>query len=133
MGRTRHLTGAVSLKRLLSSALVVLAAFSVQAAYGAPTRATATVQAQWCCSTRCDHAKSAAAARHCCGVAQAGSEVAASPQTKLADSGPFMQAAPVEFDALSSLGSIKSAWASAIPVARARGAPLFLLTHSLRI
>ena len=117
----------------MSSAVAALIAFSVQAAYGAPVRSTQTVRALWCCSKRCDHAKTPAAAGHCCGVAGAESELGVSPQTKLPDTGPVMHAVPVEFDAVSKLDSDATGSVGAIPEPRARSAPLFLLTHSLRI
>jgi hypothetical protein len=120
-------------KRLLSSSLVALVAFSVHAAYGVPTRSTQILRAVRCCSTHCDHAKSQspAAAGHCCGVAGAGSELAVTSQTKLPERGPAMHFVPAEFDAFLALDGDESGWARALP-ARARSAPLFLLTHSLR-
>ena len=132
-GRDASSNCSVSAKRLLSSALLVLASFGVEVAYAAPARATARVRALSCCSTRCGHAKSASAAAHCCGVGDAGSELAAAPETKAPESAPAMQTAPVEFDALSGLEGDKSGWANATPTVRARGAPLYLLTHSFRI
>ena len=124
----------VSVKRLISSALVVLVGFGVQVAYGAPTRSTQTIGALWCCSTRCDHAKSPAAAAHCCGVAGGGSELTASPQTKVPEGGPTTtQTLFVELDVASGLDGHFSAWAGTAPAARGRAAPLFLLTRSLRI
>lgn len=123
----------MSVQRLMSSALVVLVAFSVQVAYGAPTRSTQTIRALSCCSTCCHHAKSATAAAQCCGVAGGGSELAASPQTKLPEGGPATHTALVEFGVLSGLDGQKSSGVGAVPTARARAAPIFLLTHSLRI
>ena len=117
----------------MASALVALTAFSVQVAYGAPARSTQTIRALWCCSTRCGHTKSPAAAGHCCGLAGAGSELTVAPQTKLPDSGLALHTVPVEFGVFSGLDGRTSGWAGALPAARARGAPLFLLTHSLRI
>jgi hypothetical protein len=117
----------------MSCAVAALIAFSVQAAYGGPARSTQTVRALRCCSQRCDHAKTPAAAGHCCGVGGAESELGVSPQTKLPDTGPAMHAVPVEFDAVSRLDSDGTGWNGAIPEARARSEPLFLLTHSLRI
>jgi len=64
----------------MSSAVAALIAFSVQASYGAPARSTQTVRALWCCSKRCDHMKTPAAAGHCCGVAGAESELGVCPQ-----------------------------------------------------
>ena len=115
----------------MSFALVVLIPFSVHAAYGVPARSTQILRAVRCCSTHCDHAKSAAGAEHCCGVAGAGSELAVSSQTKLPESAPAVHVAPVEFDAFSGLDGSETGLAR-VP-ARARAAPLFLLTHCLRI
>ena len=117
----------------MASALVALTAFSVQVAYGAPARSTQIIRALRCCSTRCEHPKSAAAAGHCCGVAGAESEVAVSPETKLPDTGLALHTVPVEFGVFPGLDGRTNGWVGAIPAARARGAPLFLLTHSLRI
>jgi hypothetical protein len=117
----------------MSSTLVALTAFSVQAAYGMPVRSAQTIRAVSCCATRCGHAKSPAAAGHCCGVAGAESERAVSSQVKLPDSGVAPHTLPVELGASSGLDAPTSDCLGAIPPARARGAPLFLLTHSLRI
>jgi hypothetical protein len=117
----------------MSSAAAALIAFSVQAAYGAPARSTQTMRALRCCAERCDHAKTPAAAGHCCGVAGVESELGVSPQTKLSDTGPAMHAVPVELDAVAKLDSAGSDWIGAIPEHRARSVPLFLLTHSFRI
>jgi hypothetical protein len=117
----------------MSSAAAALIAISVHAAYGAAARSTQTMHALRCCSQHCDHAKTPAAAGHCCGVAGAESELGISPQTKLPDTGPAMHAVPVELDAASKLDGGGSGWVGATPEPRARSAPLFLLTHSFRI
>lgn len=117
----------------MSSVVAALMAFSVQAAYGAPAHCTQTIRALWCCSRHCDHAKTPAAADHCCGVAGAESELGIAPQTKLPDSGPAMHAGPVGLDTASKLDRDGSRRVGAIPEPRARSAPLFLLTHSLRV
>ena len=120
------------MKRLVSSALVVLAAFSVHAAYGLPARSTQILRAVRCCAAHCDHAKSPATAGHCCGVGDGGSELAVSSQSTLGKSGPTMHVAPVAVVALFGFDGSANGWARVLP-ATARGAPLFLLTHSLRI
>ena len=122
----------MSVKRLMAFAQVALIAFSVQAAYGAPARSTQILRAVRCCSSHCNHTKSPAAAGDCCGVAGAGSEFAVSSQTKLPDGGPAMHIVAVELEALLGIDGNESGCARILP-ARARAAPLFLLTHSLRI
>ena len=121
------------MKRLVSSALVALTAFSVQVAYGMPVRSAQTIRAISCCSTRCDHARSAAAARHCCGVPGADDERAVSAQNKLPDHALAPDSLAVALDSPPALPAHTSELPGATPPARARGAPLFLLTHSLRI
>src|SRR5262249_11838135 len=120
-------------QRLMSSGLVALVAFGVQVAYGAPTRSTQTIRALSCCAARCGHAKSAAAAGRCCGVAGGGSELTAAPQAKAPEGGPATPTPFVAFDVRPGLDGYHSAWVGAVPTAPARAAPLFLLTHSLRI
>jgi len=122
----------VAAKRCVASTLLLVVTFGVQVAYGAPTRSTGVLRALHCCSTRCDHAKSASAAARCCGVPDAGSELTTSPQTKSSDDRHPVQTPLISANVPAKLDAQRVASLAPVP-ATARAAPLFLLTRSLRI
>jgi len=114
--------------------LVLLIAFGVQTAQGTPTRTLAALRAVWCCLTVCHHSNVGAAASRCCGVAQSDGDVATvAPASRLAApvaDGALLVAPGVQQQVLPRtefrlIGAVRD------PPPRA--APLFLLTHSLRI
>jgi hypothetical protein len=119
------------MKRIFASALLALMAFSTEAAYSAPTRNAATLRALRCCATHCDRARPAAAAARCCGVTE--SEVAAPAQPKGPAVAPALHATLVELEPFSGCERDAHGRVATARRASARGAPLFLLTHSLRI
>ena len=116
----------------MSSALVALVVFGVQVGYGAPAGHTQIVRALSCCAQRCHHARSTAGAARCCRVREVAGEVVTSAPPKLPDAGLVALGPLAALDASASLDGPGSR-AETSPGARARGAPLFLLTHSLRI
>jgi hypothetical protein len=122
----------VSAKRLISSALVALAALGVQTVCAAPVRSTQVARALRCCSTRCHPARSAGAAGDCCVVDARAGDVVTAPPARVVDGGPVVHATPVALEALPD-ASVSAAVADASLAGRARGAPLFLLAHSLRL
>jgi hypothetical protein len=118
----------------MSSALVVLVVFGVQVGYGAPARHTQSARALSCCARRCHHhASSTASAARCCGVREVAGEVVTSAPPKLPDAGLIALGPLAAFDASTSREGCPGGRVETSPAARARGAPLFLLTHSLRI
>jgi hypothetical protein len=124
----------VSLKRRLSSGIVAFLAFSAHAGYAAPAESTQVVRALWCCATHCRHTRSATTAAHCCKVGRSGGgAVATSAVPKLPARGLAFRAASAAPGGVSPVDGHGTGWIEAIPAPRARGAPLFLLTRSLRI
>jgi len=120
----------VSSKRLFPFALAVLLATSVQAAHAAPLRALAELRAVRCCKDTCRHGQpTRSTARHCCQVAQD------DPGMLAATPGIVPGAAPavLALDApLTTPGTPRwTVVAGTAPVAR--GAPIFLLTRTLRL
>lgn len=125
--------GRASVTRLGSLALAASLALGVQTAYGVPTRSAGVVRALWCCSAGCDHARSPAGAARCCGIGGDAVDMLASPHAEPARGWPVVHASIVERDAPSTRLGPTSSSALASQLARARGAPLFLLTRSFRI
>jgi len=117
----------------MSSALVALVVFGLQVGYGAPARHMQTVRALSCCATRCHHATSTAGAARCCGVREVAGEVVTSAPPKLPDAGLIALGPLAALGASTPRDGLPGGRVEASPAARARGAPLFLLTHSLRI
>lgn len=116
----------------MGSALLALTAFGVQVGYGAPTRSVQIARALSCCATRCRHPKSPGAAARCCGVEGQQTDLTASTQTSARDDRPVLQSVLAQPDVRSELAGPRLARPAPAPATRARGAPLFLLTHSLR-
>ena len=121
----------VSRKRRWTASLVALLAFGANVAWAVPTLSARTVRAQWCCSSHCGHARSTGAATRCCKVGRADADLATPAQPAPPDGGLASVAAWSAIDTVSALGAPSRV--EAIPAPRVRGAPLFLLTQSLRI
>ena len=120
----------MSLKRLTGAALAILIAFSVQAAHGAPLRATRTLRATWCCATTCHHASSTGRASQCCRSASDAGDTATlqTAPTVREPAAVALGLSPRVADMAPAVLVIASA-----PVVHARGAPTFLLVRSLRL
>jgi hypothetical protein len=119
----------VSSKRLFPFALAVLLATSVQAAHAAPLRALAELRAVRCCKDVCRHGQpTRSTARHCCQVAQDDPGILATAQ----DVGPGPGAVLALDRPPATLGTPQwTVIAGAGPLPR--GAPIFLLTRTLRL
>jgi hypothetical protein len=120
----------VSSKRLFPFALAVVLATSVQAAHAAPLRALAELRAVKCCTHVCRHGRTTkSTARHCCQVAQDEPGIVAAAQGVA----PAAEAAVLVLDLpAATLGTPR--WtiiAGTTPLPR--GAPIFLLTRTLRL
>jgi len=111
--------------------LVALGAFAANVAWAVPTLSARTIRAQWCCSAHCRHAGSAGAATRCCKVGRTDADLATPAQPAPPDRGLGFAAAWSAADAVSVL--VPPSRVEAIRAPRVRGAPLFLLTQSLRI
>ena len=111
--------------------LVALLAFGANVAWAVPTLGTRTIRAQWCCSAHCGHARSTGAAARCCKVGRADADLARPAPPQPPDRGLAAAAAWTTVDTVAAPGAPRRA--EALPAARVRGAPLFLLTQSLRI
>ena len=136
----RPMVEAVVKRRLISSALVALLTFGVQATYGMPGRAMTGARASWCCSTLCHHGKAvchhvkpAASAAPCCRMNRGDhDDLTVSSPNQRAEAGLAFYPAFID------LGSPphdrnSTPRSDGILSPRARAAPLFLLTRSLRI
>ena len=121
----------VSLKRLSRASLTLLVAFGVQAAHGAPARATQTLRAVWCCSTSCHHSTSAPAASRCCGVGQSHDDTATIAPKAAAHAAAATPALVTPALPTAESLALRRLCTGSLPGARA--APLFLLTRSLRV
>lgn len=120
----------MSSKRLFPFALAVLLATSVQAAHTAPLRAVAELRAVRCCKDTCRRKQpTRSTARHCCQVAQddpgilgAGHDVVPeAPVGVLVLDQPLATPGTPRWTVV--------AGTSPLP----RGAPIFLLTRTLRL
>jgi len=101
---------------------------TVQAAHGAPGRVLAELHAVKCCANGCHHARTNGGARECCGIGQDDPGVLAA--TKVLHAPPATPA--VDLAALA-LDAPIGERVVALPDARGRAAPVFLLTRTLRL
>ena len=115
--------------RLTAASLTLLVAFGVQAAQGAPLRATRSLRATWCCATTCHHAPTSHGTRECCQARDGDSDTATVRATPTVRE-PITLAIAVVPPLLAQAAPFRI---SAEPAFTARGAPVFLLTRSLRL
>jgi hypothetical protein len=121
----------VTKRSLLRWSVTLLFVVGTSASYGAARQAVSELEALSCCAHDCGHAEEKRAdPSRCCGIASpdtAAASVAPTPRSPV----PALVAVPfAESAALAVPPSL--AIESPVPAA-ARAAPIFLLTHSLRI
>jgi len=109
--------------------LVVLAGLSAGPAVAGPTNAYRMLRASACCKSVCHHAASVGAASHCCGVRTSSEDSATVTLTKPSPTAPSVASHSVELVPV----ELQAQARPVIEHTRARAAPVFLLTRSLRI
>lgn len=122
--------GPVSSKIALRLALALALVLGAQVTYGAGSRAAAELRALSCCAHDCKHGPARTAApNRCCGVAPSPGDTASVAPATPDVPAPLLAALGTQ---LESTFACHSALAPS-PHAEARGAPIFLLTRTLRL